>query len=573
VQSPGPRPFENREGWVTDSYRSRPSPSLGQPSWLEVHSGTVASIIVAVGCCWRVWWAHATFFNTDEAWHYSVANQSAVAAAYRASLALAHPPLLIIVLYFWKHLGTSDLMLRFPGVLAGTVFCYIFFKWLRRLFGITTALIGVVFASLLPPMIVLSAELRQYSFMLMFAAAAGYLLERALDESSSGLMLFSCASMYLAMLSHYSAFFVAAVLGIYALGRMVLCRPHKSVIAIWSAGQFIGVTLAGLLYKTHISKLSGVYRGDPLHRFGDFYLSSWYFHPDRDNIVHFLWRGTFGIFRFTFGHTGVGQIAAALYVAGMVLLLRSKPFEGARRGRLSALLLISPFVFNWVAVILGLYPYGRTRQCIFLAVFGLAGTSIAVSRLVRDRLGPALALVLIMVAGCHLFGTLQGRDMLPLAEQRHEHMDRMLQFMLDEIKPSDVIFTDNATSFQLRHYLCQKKPVSVSSLPEGLESFRCQGLLVVATGPNDTELKAETLPSRLQGMKRIYGDDPERKMWVVQGGWASGLAEGLRSQSGVFARIEPHVFGRYLEVFMVPTQDDFSSESRNSGLSDVADRE
>src|SRR5438552_9755099 len=86
------------------------------------HPNRIPALLVAAGFLWRVWLAHATFFNTDEAWHYSVANQHLLLATYRASLTLAHPPLLVFILYFWRCLGTSDLMLRLPGVLAGTVF-------------------------------------------------------------------------------------------------------------------------------------------------------------------------------------------------------------------------------------------------------------------------------------------------------------------------------------------------------------------------------------------------------------------------------------------------------------------
>ena len=68
------------------------------------HPDLIAAALVGLGFCWRVWLAQATFFNTDEAWHYSVANQDSLLAAYKASLTLAHPPLMVFVLYFWLSL-------------------------------------------------------------------------------------------------------------------------------------------------------------------------------------------------------------------------------------------------------------------------------------------------------------------------------------------------------------------------------------------------------------------------------------------------------------------------------------
>ena len=522
----------------------------------------LAAALVGLGLCWRVWLAQATFFNSDEAWHYSVANQDSLLAAYKANLTLAHPPLMVFVLYFWRHLGTSDVMFRLPGVLAGTVFCWVFYKWLTVLFGRSAGWCGLILAAFLPPMIALSAELRQYSWMLMFAFSAAYFLERALDGNSARMMLLSSVCLYLAMLSHYSAFLLAASLGIYAILRMLSQRPAASVMAIWVTGQAVGVGLAATLYLTQIAKLSAVYPvARPLDRFGDFYLSDWYFHAGRDRLLPFLYRGTFGVFRFTFGQTAVAQIAALLFIAGVAMLIRRGFSATGRPPRLIAVLLLIPFVLNWLAVIAGLYPYGRTRQCIFLGVFGLAGVSFAVSKIARNRAGPAASVALGMVVICQVFGTLQGRDMLPLAEQRHEHMDQALQFIRAKISPEDVILTDRATSFQLRHYLCRQGAVNVDRSANGFESFHCVDRRIVATGANDGALTAETLAAKLQDMRSSFGLDSET-VWVVQGGWASGLGEALYGRSREFSELQIHPFGRYLEVIELPPSASGSQPAR-----------
>jgi hypothetical protein len=529
-----------RGGYERMAARVRESPDL------------IAAALVVLGFCWRVWLAHATFFNTDEAWHYSVADQDSLLAAYKASLTLAHPPLMVFVLYFWRHLGTSDLMLRLPGVLAGTVFCWLFYKWLTVLFGRRAGWCGLILTAFLPPMMTLSAELRQYSWMLMFAFSAAYFLERALDGNSARMMLLSSVCLYLAMLSHYSAFLFAAGLGIYAILRMLSQRPAASVMASWVAGQVVGVGLAAILYVTHIAKLSAVYPvARSLDRFGDFYISDWYFHAGRDRLLPFLYRGTFGVFRFTFGQTALGQIATLLFIAGVAMLIRRGSSATGRPPRLIAVLLLIPFVLNWVAVIAGLYPYGRTRQCIFLGVFGLAGVSFAVSKIARNRAGPAAAVALGIVVICQVFGTLQGRDLLPLAEQRHEHMDQALQYIRSNISPEDVILTDRATSFQLRHYLCRQDEAKVYRSGNGFEPFRCNDLRVVATGANDGALTSENFVQELREMRSNL-DLSSKTVWVVQGGWASGLGEALRGRSQEFSELQIHPFGRYLEVFKVP---------------------
>ena len=534
------------QGWLSDLNSS-----------FRKNSDVVAGSLVLMGFLWRLWQARATFLNTDEAWHFAVSNQNSLSAAHRASLTLAHPPLLVFILYFWKSLGTSNLMLRLPGVVAGTLFCWVFYKWLVRATGHTNALVGLVLVCFLPPMIVLSAELRQYSWMLMFAAASAYFLEVALAENSVTAMSLSCASLYLAMLSHYSAFLFAAALGIYAIARMWAHRPRIAVVGSWIFGQAVGLGIAGVLFSTHISKLSAVYPvAQPLRRFGDFYLSDWYFHAGRDQLLRFLYRGTFGVFRFIFGQTGIGQVAAVLFVAGVLILLFSKQQRNSERSspRLVALLLATPFVLNWIAVGAGLYPYGRTRQCMFLALFAISGVAVALARMVGNSMGPACGLAFLMVIGCHAFGTLQGRDLLPVGEQRHEHMDELVQFVRSSIGPNDVIFTDQATSYQLRHYLCNQKPVSIDVSLNGFESFRCEGLHVVFTGPNDGALTAQGIDARWHNAdNRLELSFMGEHVWVVQGGWASGLGDVLQHVPG-FTQIDVHSFGRYLEIFRLPTR-------------------
>jgi Dolichyl-phosphate-mannose-protein mannosyltransferase len=533
------------QGWPSDLNSS-----------FRKHSDLVAASLVLIGFLWRLWQARATFLNTDEAWHFAVANQNSLNAAYRASLTLAHPPLLVVILYFWKGLGTSNLMLRFPGALAGTVFCWVFYKWLVRVAGPTNALVGIVLACFLPPMIVLSAELRQYSFMLMFAVAAAYFFEVAVAENSVSVMSLSCVSLYLAMLSHYSAFLLATALGIYASARMWAQRPRMTVVGSWVMGQVVGLGIAGALYSTHISKLSSVYPvAQPLQRFGDFYLSDWYFHAGRDRFLPFLYRGTFGVFRFIFGQTGIGQVAAVLFLAGILILLFPKQrSSGEISPRLVALLLAIAFALNWIAVGAGLYPYGRTRQCMFLVLFALSGIAVALARIVGNSIGLACGLAFLMVIGCHAFGTLQGRDLLPVAEQRHEHMDEMMQFLRSNIGPNDVIYTDQATSYQLRHYLCDQKPVSIEVSPEGFEGFRCEGFHVLFTGPNDGALTAQGVDARWHNAdNRLELSFMGEHVWVVQGGWASGLGEALQRLPG-FMQLDLHSFGQYLEIFKLPTR-------------------
>src|SRR5262249_44755670 len=135
---------------------SAKSRSQQWPQWFDWHSDRTAAIVVLAGFCLRLWLARATFLNADEAWHYATGLQSSVREAWQASLNLYHPPLLIFVLYFWHKLGNSDLMLRLPCVISGSLFCWFYYKWLKLVVGSQAALVGVLLVSFLPTMIGIS---------------------------------------------------------------------------------------------------------------------------------------------------------------------------------------------------------------------------------------------------------------------------------------------------------------------------------------------------------------------------------------------------------------------------------
>ena len=502
--------------------------------------------MIALGLLWRLWLAQATFFNTDEAWHYSLSTYGSIWFTYKASLTISHPPLLILIEHFWRALGTSNLVLRLPSVIAGVAFCWIFYRWLGLVAGRAAAWVGLILATLLWPMISTSTEVRQNPLLLVFSVGAIYLLERALAENSAGKMLGSTACLCLAMLSHYSAFFVAGAMGIYAIARMWAQRPSRAVLLNWVAGQTAGVALAGFLYKTHLGRLGSLLDASLLPQQ---YLSNSYFHRGKDHLVPFLYRGTFGVFRFVFGHTQIGQLAALLFVAGIVVLIVGRGADCAKK-RVLAILLVLPFVLNWIAAGAGLYPYGRMRQCMFLAIFVLAGVAICIARITKGRSLVATLVTLGIVISCLVLGTQQDRDALPLADQRHAHMDEAVQFIRGHVSPQDVIFTDKATSFQLGHYLCRQQPVVLEKFADHWETFRCEGLRVVSTGPAAGALTADSLAAGWQETAKDL--HAAGQVWTVQGGWASGLGESLRASSAEFSDITLHTFGRYLEIFAVP---------------------
>ncbi|MFZ0760936.1 MAG: glycosyltransferase family 39 protein, partial [Candidatus Sulfotelmatobacter sp.] len=290
--------------------------------WSETHAYIAAFFITLLAFLARLWVASGTFLNPDEALHFRLANQPTLVLAYEASLTASHPPLLTFVLYFWRTLGTSELWLRLPSVLAGTAFCWLFYKWLAGAAGKLAGLIGLLFVAFLRPIVLLSAEIRQYALLLVFLAGALYFLDEAFAEKSPGKMAAFSLSLYLAMLSHYSAFLFAAALAIYAVVRVFQERFSASLVGAWTIGQLGALALAIFLYKTHLSKLgAGESRSVLQGWMSEFFLRRSYFDRAHDNPLIFLAGHSFGVFQYFFGQLAVGDVMGLLFVVGAVLLL------------------------------------------------------------------------------------------------------------------------------------------------------------------------------------------------------------------------------------------------------------
>jgi hypothetical protein len=490
----------------------------------------------------------------DEAMHSLTANTNSFAEAYRASLSLAHPPLLILVLNLCRRLGTSELALRMPSAIAGTIFCWVFFKWLTRLLGPTTGWIGFILACLLPPFVELSSEVRQYALLLCFLMAAAYFLELALADNSAGKMSLFFAFLYLAMLTHYSALLFAGAVGVYSLWRMIGARLSRRVVAVWIAGQAGALGLLAFLYRTQISNLKD---SAAMQRHVEVFLSNSYFHQGHANLFLFVFARTFGVLQYTFGQLAVGDIAGALFVVGVALLLKGNGIQergvqdprGPSSRQLGVFLLLL-FLINCVAAIFDLYPYGGTRHSAFLMPFAIAGVSYAIAKLVRQRLAYALGTTLLIVIICQVFGR-PHRPYMFREDQRRANMMQAMDAIRQQVQPTDPLLVDFQTSFLLRFYLCPEVDDGEFSA-SGFRTFSCGGKRVIATSSETNILTADTFARRWNDLVDTYDLKPGQTVWIFQAGWDIGLAPGLQEKVPEFRDLRYQSFGRNISLFKLP---------------------
>jgi hypothetical protein len=500
-----------------------PAPALHSANrWISAHADRLAMLAVGSGLLLRLHAAWGIFLNPDEALHFSLANQNSFADAYRASLTLAHPPLLILLLYFWRSLGTSDVLLRLPSILAATAFCWMFYRWATEIIGAAPALLGTVMVACLPPVVSLTSEVRQYSLLLVFIASSAFLMERSLAKNSAGVMICSLACQGLGMLSHYSSLPFAATLGLYSLLRLWKGNPTRSLWMAWAAGQAGCLMLFGWLYHVQLSRL----KDSPL---AEQAIMEWlrrsYFHPGQDNFLAFTFGRSFAVFQFVFGQLVFGDIAALLFVAGVILLIRAPDPAANNKSpscRQVAALLVLPFAINCGLALAGKYPYGGTRHCIFLALFAVAGISFAIFALSRRRNLVALIATLIIVAVCYGLG-FHHQPYMSRRNQGHAQIESAVAFIKNQIPANAPILIDYQTNLMLRHYLCGQLPGGPAT--REFQETRCAGHILVAAPV--WMFTPEAFPSYWRQFASEKTPGAGSPVWVVQAGWGASIAPQL----------------------------------------------
>jgi Dolichyl-phosphate-mannose-protein mannosyltransferase len=494
--------------------------------------------VLLVGFALRLIQAKQYFLNPDEALHYLLASEPSVGLAYKAALTNAHPPLLILMLYYWRALGHSELMLRMPSVLAGTACCWITYLWLKLITDRSTALTGLLLFSLAPSLVGLSAEIRQYALLLFFMSGCVYLSERAIREDSiAGMILFSL-SLYGALLTHYSSLIFAFTLGVYMAVRLYPYGKRLRLVGVWAAGQVGGLALAAYYLVTHVARLkqSGMAQG-----IAETWLRKSIFHPGESHVAAFVAAQTLRVFTYLLSHGVGGTLALAAFLIGMVSLLNQPSSETRPSPRELALLLALPFVVNCGVALAGLYPYGGTRHNAFLALFGLSGAAIGLAAWKPTRTWIRPLVIFICLALCNLFPA-------PPPQIKAKNHGRILMKeaadLLRQSAPTgSVLFADYQSGLLLGYYVCGHGVVQTFPPLQSFTRSECGRFTVITARPQEWKFYASDLPDQLASAARTYALAPGTKLWLFDAGWITDSAPALRKQSGQLGCSAPQTFG------------------------------
>jgi hypothetical protein len=285
-----------------------------------------------------------------------------------------------------------------------------------------------------------------------------------------------------------------------------------------------------------------------------FYLQRSYFDPAHDNPVMFLAGHTFGIFQYFFGQLGLGDVMGLCFIGGVVILLLAKgsPEHRTSSRRLGIFLLL-PFAIAGGASLAHVYPYGGTRQIAFLMIPGMTGVSVAIALLAAGATGKRWGRGLTIAALVLLAGIAFGKRRQPKmerADQSRAHMTDAIDFVRENSKPSDLIFTDYQSDLILGHYLCQQRPISLELTPADFEQFSCGGHQVVATDyKSEWMFSSENFPKAWHRLVETYNPKPGDTVWIFQAGWGVDLPEDLRRHFAEFHGLRFDRFGNNIKIF------------------------
>jgi hypothetical protein len=502
--------------------------------------GLLPLLVLAGGLLARLYEACAYFLNPDEALHNLLASQSSLTLSYKAALTNAHPPLLILVLYYWRSLGQSELVLRMPSVLAGTACCWIAHRWLRLVTGRSGAFIGLLLFAFSPALVELSAEVRQYALLLFFMSSCLYLSERALRENSSFLMVLFSLSLCGALLTHYSAFIFAFTVGVYMIVRLSPYRERICLAAVWGAGQIGALTLASYYLITHVAELK---RRGMAQGIAETWLRKSIFHPGENHVLVFIAAQTLRVFTYLLSHGVGGTLALFAFLVGIISLFKSKRTSGEDRPspRELALLLGLPFVVNCGAALAGLYPYGGTRHNAFLALFALSGAAISLSVRTPAREWIRPLIVVACLAVCNFFPAPP-----PLIRPRNHHrvlMEQAVNYLRQSAPEGSLVLADHESGLLLGYYACGHGVVQIFPPFVSLAQAQCGAYTVFTPPPDKWKYYADDVSGEVADMAATYHLAPGRKIWLFDAGWIVDSTPALRRQLQQLGCSTPQSFG------------------------------
>lgn len=225
----------------TSSYALR-SGARAQPSLLSWERLGLAAILFT-GLVLRLAFLDHKGLWLDEAVTLSkaMAHPSTIVIAHDE----AHPPLYYLFMHFWVMLGQSEVILRLPSVIFGTLALPFLYGLSREWIGKEGALLATALLAVSPLHIWYSQEARMYSLVPLLALVAAFCTTQAIRGQGLGYWIGAILAALAAIYTDYSAV-IGLWLGNLAFLALASYIPElRSQLRAWALAH--GVLLLGYL--------------------------------------------------------------------------------------------------------------------------------------------------------------------------------------------------------------------------------------------------------------------------------------------------------------------------------------
>ncbi|MFO7674727.1 MAG: glycosyltransferase family 39 protein [bacterium] len=524
---------------------ARPTPHAlrwlaGADEFLARHSLPVAIAIAVAALAVRVPAALSGYLNPDEILHVLISGDTTFAdSLVRVARAQSpHPFLHVLVIYLLNLVRASDFVLRLPSVIAGALASWFGFLWMRRAAGPAAGLGTAALLAFLPETVRLSAQIREYALLLMFIAAALYLLEVGLDENRVWPILASGGLMLLALATLFAAIWVAPALAAYGLVRLLGTRAPRRLWLAWVAVQAAFAAGLAVAWFTQVSQLMGQKQSTATEG----WLRTSYFQRGADHVLRYPLRQLAVVFRYLFSGPATGWVGLLAASAGVVSAVM-------RRKTALAVLLVLPFVANCAASFLGLYPFGGTRHVLHLVLFAAAAVGLLAAEPVFRRPLPVLAAFGLLLAAANIWPTWPSQFIHP-SNQRRELMTAAVEYLEENAPPGGVVFCDHQSAVVLRYYLGRARTLDAGEERNGFVALAAGDYWTVRPpiGRVFWSFDAASFSREFSELVRSWDAGLDRPVWVFDAGWGYNLTPDLEWNYGVRLP-EAQTFGRAISVF------------------------
>lgn len=499
--------------------------------------------IITLSLIIRVYFALTYFLNPDEGFSFLFAHQPTLRDVRLETVETIHtyPPLFAFLIHFVLYLGNSEFLLRLPTIVFETVFLAIGYLWMKRHLGYTASLAALLILAFSPGMVSLGYEIRTYGLLLACLVVTLYALDRTFDEQSAKWLAVAMASLYVAILTNYSAAWLCVVFGIYTLVRVLARHLSLRLVGQWIGYQTGAVVIFAWLYQTHISALRGSASEAALHSF----LKESYYRPDSDRILPFVWRQSVAAFEYLYELRPVAIVALLLFMAGVFWLLTGKDKE-IPHSRLTGFLLALPPVLGCLLAIAGLNPFGNSRHSSIYQPFTAAATGYTIALLARRRWLPVVVASGILIPPW-IFTAYRSAWYLPSQDDTRKNMQAAIAF-IHTLPLGSTVFADHASMIQLGYYLGRDTYSPYHGRVNPIVDFQYDGYRVLCPGA----LWRLPFPHFVEGLKQAIAASgvPLSSIWVFDAG-SGGISDELQSAAPRIQASNVHRFGSKLTIFQV----------------------